>query len=155
MVGPGVHRFGRFGEIFSDHTDIRPTILSLVKLKDDYAHDGRVLFEALGDRFVPGSLRAFRNTLSDLAEAYKQINAPLGTLGLSTLTGISTRALKGNDATYASLEAQIDAITALRNKIAGRMIDVLEDAAFKGQPINEAEAKQLIAEAYDLIASVP
>jgi hypothetical protein len=155
MVGPGVHRLGRFGEIFTDHTDTRPTILSLVKLKDDYAHDGRVLFEALGDHFVPSSLRAHRDTLSDLAEAYKQINAPLGTLGLSTLTGISTRALKGDDAIYASLEAQISAITAQRNKIAGRMIEMLEDAAFNGQPINQAEANQLIDQAYGLIDSVP
>jgi hypothetical protein len=155
MVGPGVHRLGRFGEVFTDHTDTRPTILSLVKLKDDYAHDGRVLFEALGDHFIPSSLRTPRDTLSDLAEAYKQINAPLGTLGLSTLTGISTRALKGDDATYASLVAQINAITAQRNKIAGRMIEMLEDAAFNGQPINQAEANQLIDEAYGLIDSVP
>ena len=155
MVGPGVHRLGRFGEIFTDHTDTRPTILSLVKLKDDYAHDGRVLFEALGDHFIPNSLRTPRDTLSDLAEAYKQINAPLGTLGLSTLTGISTRALKGDDATYASLVAQINATTAQRNKIAGRMIEMLEDAAFNGQPINQAEANLLIDEAYGLIDSVP
>src|SRR5262249_48043359 len=43
MVGPGVQILGEFGAIFSDHTDIRPTILSLAGLTDDYAHDGRVL----------------------------------------------------------------------------------------------------------------
>jgi hypothetical protein len=69
-VGPGVLNLGRFGEIFSDHTDIRPTILSLAGLKDDYAHDGRVLFEALDDEAVPDSLRDQRDTLSALAEAY-------------------------------------------------------------------------------------
>jgi hypothetical protein len=74
---------------------------------------------------------------------------------LSTLTGISTRALKGDDATYASLVAQINAITAQRNKIAGRMIEMLENVAFNGQPINKAEANQLIDEAYALIDSVP
>lgn len=155
IVSPGVLRLGRFGEIFSDHTDIRPTILSLAGLKDDYAHDGRVLFEALDDEAVPASLRDHRDTLSDLAQAYKEINAPRGTLGARTLTGISTTALKGNDATYASLEARIDAITARRNQIAGKMIDILEDAAFGGQPINEAEARRLIDEAYDLLDSVP
>jgi arylsulfatase A-like enzyme len=75
MVGPGVLAKGRFGEIFSDHTDIRPTILRLIGLKDDYAHDGRVLFEALDDEAVPDSLRDHRATLSDLAEAYKQIKS--------------------------------------------------------------------------------
>jgi hypothetical protein len=32
------------GQIFSDHTDIRLTIMTLARLKDDYVHDGRVLF---------------------------------------------------------------------------------------------------------------
>ncbi len=154
-VGPGVLHLGRFGEIFSDHTDIRPTILRLAGLKDDYAHDGRVLFEALDDEAVPDSLRDHRDTLSALAEAYKQINAPRGALGARTLTGISTTALKGDDATYASLEARLDAITKRRNQIAGEMIDMLEDAAFNGRSIDEAEAGRLIAEAYDLIASAP
>jgi hypothetical protein len=41
IVGPGVRANGRFGEVFTDHSDIRPTILSLAHLKDDYAHDSR------------------------------------------------------------------------------------------------------------------
>jgi arylsulfatase A-like enzyme len=155
MVGPGVLATGRFGEIFSDHTDIRPTILRLIGLKDDYAHDGRVLFEALDDEAVPDSLRDHRDTLSDLAQAYKEINAPRGKLGARTLTGISTAALKGNDATYASLEARIDAITARRNRIAAKMIAMLEDAAFAGQSIDKTEARRLIDEASDLLDSVP
>jgi hypothetical protein len=35
----------------------------------------------------------------------------LGKLGLKTLTGISTRALKGADATYTALEDKIEGIT--------------------------------------------
>ena len=153
-VGPGVLNLGRFGEIFSDHTDIRPTILSLAGLKDDYPHDGRVLFEALDDEAVPASLRDYRDTLSALAEAYKQINAPRGTLGARTLTGISTTALEGNDATYASLEARLDAITQRRNQIAGEMIDMLEAAAFDHGSIDRTAAARLIDEAYDLLDSV-
>ena len=57
IVGPGVRREGRTGELFTDHTDIRPTILSLVNLKDDYAHDGRVVFEIINDNALPGALR--------------------------------------------------------------------------------------------------
>jgi arylsulfatase A-like enzyme len=155
IVGPGVRPLGRFGEIFGDHTDIRPTILRLVGLTDDYAHDGRVLFEALADHAVPLSLRSHQDTLSKLAEAYKAINAPNGDLGFNTLTGISTEALKGDDATYTLLEAQIRAVTARRNEIAGQMIEMLEDAAFKGQPINAPIAASLIGQAYDLLAPVP
>jgi hypothetical protein len=40
MVGPGVLSQGRVGSIFSDHTDIRPTMLRLARLTDDYGHDG-------------------------------------------------------------------------------------------------------------------
>ena len=155
MVGPGVQKLGEFGGIFSDHTDIRPTILSLAGLKDDYAHDGRVLFEALDDEAVPHSLRAHQDVLSELAAAYKAINAPLGPLGLNTLTGISTTALASNDATYTILESQINSITEQRNKIAGQMIEMLENAAFNKQPIDEAKAQQLIDQANDLLASIP
>jgi hypothetical protein len=154
MVGPGVQRLGEFGVIFSDHTDIRPTILSLVGLKDDYAHDGRVLFEALDDEAMPHSLRAHWDMLSDLAAAYKAINAPLGQPGFNTLTDISTRALTGNDTTYATFEAQIRVITTQRNKIAGQMIEMLEDAAFNNRPIDESKAQQLIKQANDLLASI-
>jgi hypothetical protein len=35
------------------------------------------------------------------------------------------------------------------------MIDMLEDAVFKDQTINESKAKQLIDQAFDLLASIP
>jgi hypothetical protein len=154
LVGPGVRKAGRTGAIFSDHTDIRPTMLSLARLKDDYAHDGRVLFEVLKEEALPDSLRDHRRLLSRLAESYKQINAPLGKLGRRTLTGISTRALKGDDTTYAVLEDRIEDLTDRRNKIAGRMIDMLEKAAFHGKEINEEEAERLIERAEDLLESI-
>jgi hypothetical protein len=52
MVGPGVLQGATrtddgSGIAFSDHTDIRPTIMALVGLQDDYVHDGRVLFEVI------------------------------------------------------------------------------------------------------------
>src|SRR5262249_2346999 len=111
VVGPGVRKAGVTDQLFTDHTDIRPTILSLAKLKDDYAHDGRVIFEIIHDDALPVALRGHSDTLSDLAEAYKAINAPTGRLGLRTLTGISTLALKGDDATYAALEDRITDLT--------------------------------------------
>ena len=155
MVGPGVRNLGFDNQMFTDHTDIRPTILSLAKLKDDYAHDGRVLFEILHDDALPVALRGHSDTLRDLAEAYKQINAPTARLGLATLTGISTRAVASgdstNDATYTALEDRIRDITARRNAIAEPMIDMLEDAAFNNQKIDEREARRLIDRAEDLL----
>jgi hypothetical protein len=115
------------------------------------------VFEVLKEDALPDSLRAHHATLSRLAEAYKQINAPLGKLGRQTLTGISTRALTSNDAgdaTYAALEAKIVDLTGKRNEIAGKMIAMLEGAAFQGQEINENEAKNLIDRAEALLESI-
>jgi hypothetical protein len=154
MVGPGVKQ-GLTTQVFTDHTDVRPTMLSLAGLKDDYAHDGRVVFEIIEDKALPDALQDHKELLSKLAQAYKQINAPLGTLGLKTLVGISTTALKGSDAVYAKLEDQIADITARRNAIAGRMIDILEDAAFGGEDVDVGQAQRLIDQAKDLLASIP
>src|ERR1700737_2279937 len=41
MVGPGVSRSGRDDHVFSDHTDLRPTMIALAGLKDDSPHDAR------------------------------------------------------------------------------------------------------------------
>ncbi len=153
MVGPGVISNGRFGGVFTDHTDIRPTILSLAHLKDDYAHDGRVVFEVLDEDALPDSLNRHRDILSRLAAAYKDINAPRGTLGRQTLR-LSTMGLSGSASTYALIEAQINDLTAKRNAIAGEMIEILEAAAFNGQTVDVFQAEHLIHQAHELLESV-
>jgi hypothetical protein len=50
------------------------------------------------------------------------------------------------------LEAQIQAITTRRDKIAGAMIDMLENAPLK---IDEGKAELLINQANDLLDSIP
>jgi hypothetical protein len=84
LVGPGV-RHRRDDPTWVDHTDLRPTILTLSGLGDDYGHDGRVITEVLDAQAVPQSLRAHRATLERLGAAYKQINAPLGRFGLDVI----------------------------------------------------------------------
>ena len=145
---------GRFGELFTDHTDIRPTILSVAHLKDDYSHDGRTVFEILDRGVLPDAVEDHEHLLSRLAEAYKQINAPRGLLGRKTLTGISTKALESDDATYAVLDEKIRDITAKRNEIAGAMLTILEGAVFDGTPFETRQAEHLIAEAHELLDSV-
>jgi hypothetical protein len=147
LVGPNVARSGATGAVFSDHTDVRPTLLHLAGLRDDYSHDGRVLVEVLNEATPQAA------TFSQLASAYKAINAPLGVLGLRTLQ-LSTRAIAGDDATYSELEGEIVNLTARRNALAGRMITMLEAAAFDQTPIDEGEAAQLIEAANSLTDSV-
>jgi hypothetical protein len=54
LVGPGVRNLGVTGRTWTDHTDTRPTALSLLGLKDDYVQDGRVIFEAMTPEATPG-----------------------------------------------------------------------------------------------------
>ncbi len=150
LVGPGVRHLGATRAIWSDHTDIRPTILALTGLHDDYASDGRVLVEALNGDELAGSLRKNRDTFVELAQVYKQINAPVGELGLSTLAR-STKALQGDDATYATIENQLIALNTQRDTIAGQMIAMLNAAAFDGKSINEEHARDLIRQAENLL----
>ena len=134
MVGPGVRHLGVNSTVWADHTDTRPTMMELLGLHDDYAHDGRVLFEILQPWVLPPAVRHNLDALITLAQIYKQINAPVGELGLTTLQ-ISTQALESsspNDATYTQLENQLISITRVRNAIAGQIIGILEAAEFGG-----------------------
>jgi hypothetical protein len=159
LVGPGVEHGeseDAAGIEFSDHADIRPTIMALLGLQDDYVHDGRVLFEALNPSTLPPSLRAHSGTLLRLARIYKQINAPFGQLGRSSLT-VSTAALasnSSNDEAYTGLESKIASWQERRDEIAGPMRALLEGAAFGGQPIGEQQAQHLINQGQALLEEV-
>jgi hypothetical protein len=157
MVGPGVKDDGVNNSVWSDHTDIRPTILLLTGLKDDYSHDGRVLSEALTGATLPSSVTGNGNIFQQLAASYKQINASVGQFGLGTLS-ISNTALVSNDSgdtTYNTLESQIASLNAQRDSLASQMIQILEDAEFNGKPINVATAQSLIQQANQLLQQLP
>ena len=157
MVGPGIGDIGVDDGIWSDHTDIRPTILLLAGLKDDYAHDGRVLSEALNGSVLPSSMRGNGNIFAKLARSYKQINACVGKFGLGTLR-MSNSALISNDpgdATYNQVENNLANLNAQRDSLASQMIQILEDAAFNGKPIDQGQASSLIQQANQLLQQVP
>jgi hypothetical protein len=86
LAGPGVRPAGLDATTWVDQTDIRPTILALLGLHDDYRHDGRALVEALDPRALPVSLREHQPTLVRLAQVYKQLNGSVGSFGSDTLT---------------------------------------------------------------------
>ncbi len=142
LVGPGVQHLGATSAIWSDHTDTRPTILELVGLKDDYQHDGRVLFEALTPNALPTTVRRHLAYYTSLAQLYKQLNAPLGAFGQETLH-ISTAALASEsegDQTYKQLEDTISSLTTTRNTIAQQIINLLESAEFGTTTHNQGAA---------------
>jgi hypothetical protein len=156
MVGPGVNTTGEDDATWSDHTDIRPTILVMVGLKDDYTDAGRVLFEDLADSALPTAVVNSRAILTQLAQVYQQINAPVGQLGLDSLK-VSTKAIESNDTgdtTYTNLENQLISITTQRNTLASQMISVLSGAEFNNQPVDATQAHQLINQGNALLLQV-
>ncbi|HEX6509442.1 MAG TPA: hypothetical protein VF221_17575 [Chloroflexota bacterium] len=156
MVGPGIQTKGIDNTTWSDHTDIRPTMLALLGLKDDYSHDGRVLVEDLTPSALPASIIGSMNTFLQLAQTYKQLMAPVGDLGLATLN-ISTRALESNtanDSTYTQLESQLQSIGTQRDALAAKMIAMLEGAEFSGQALDPAAAQTLINQGQSLLGAV-
>jgi hypothetical protein len=150
MVGPGVRRQGVDRETWSDHTDIRPTILSLVGLLDDYSHDGRVLAEVMRSGSLPGGIRRNPLAFTLLAQAYKQLNAPVGQFGRATLA-TSTKALAGDDRTYSRLEDRLAVLGSQRDALAAQIIQKLEAAEFSNQPLDWPTTFGLLAQANRLI----
>lgn len=154
VVGPGVRRLGVTDRVWSDHTDIRPTILALFGLADAYADDGRVLFEALRERALPATVDG---EVAELAHVYKAITAPVGPLGMASLR-LSTKALASGDATddskYTVGEAFLGAVTTVRDDLVAKMKAALDGAEFRGVPIDRAQARAWIIEGVELVALV-
>jgi hypothetical protein len=151
-VGPGVEALGIDDTTWSDHTDVRPTILNLVGLQDDYVHDGRVISEILQGYARPLAIKKSGSFIA-LAQMYKQLNAPFGQFAMDTLKA-STLALASNDpgdATYTSVEGQIQSLTAQRDALASQMIGLLNGAEFKDQSFSNKQARSLIAQGQDLL----
>jgi hypothetical protein len=156
MVGAGVDQGGVDSVTWSDHTDVRPTMLTLLGLKDDYQHEGRALTEKFTGWAQPSAVKKSANFVA-LAQVLKQINAPLGALGVASVHA-STVALESgdmnSDSTYTSIESQLSAYTDQRDALVAQILSLLEDAEYNGTPIPDATAKSLIQQAQALLASV-
>jgi hypothetical protein len=150
LVGPGVRQLGR-SDVWTDHTDVRPTMLALLGLADAYEPDGRVITQALETRAYAQTLTAHRETVERLGEVYKQIDAPFGAFGRDTLAA-STRALAGDDAAYGAIESRLADLTARRDALVAAVRTALSDAAFHGIALDEQQAKAWIDQAQGLLA---
>ena len=166
MVGPGIRKGsddqdeedgGDSATIeFSDHTDVRPTVLALLGLHDDYSHEGRVLAEAVLPSALPDAVRDHYDSFVRLGRALKQINAPFGELGKITLK-ISTAALNSNapgDAVYTALENKLEAWGDRRDKLADQILDILEGAAFGHRDFDDEKVEDLVEKADALLSEV-
>jgi hypothetical protein len=150
MTGPGVARRGVDGpepaagnqahDPESNHTvpqasrvgtwveeaDLRPTMLYLTGLRDDYQSDGHVISQALSR--VPFSLAATQL----LAKGYDQINSSVGAFATDTLIA-DTKALASgsasDDSAYSAEQRSLQRLADARDRVATRIKETLADAA--------------------------
>jgi hypothetical protein len=160
LVGPGVANLGVDGEGASqgpssagadsgqvtvpgsattgtwvDETDIRPTLMSLAGLTDDYEHDGRVITEVLTS--VHGELHSPQ--VEALSSCYKQLNSSVGVFATGTLQA-DTRAIESasaGDATYQNTVSQLSSLEHGRDQLAQTIKDDLEGAEFAQSAITD------------------
>jgi hypothetical protein len=159
LVGPGVKNLGLDGSAASagpssagansgqvtvpdegttgpwiDETDIRPTIMYLTGLKDDYEHDGRVITQVLAS--PNQALRAKGVTV--LGECYKQLNSSVGKFGTATLQ-FATKGIESNtpgDKQYLATDKELRRLDVARDRLAGVIKQDLENAAFENTRVN-------------------
>jgi hypothetical protein len=117
-----------------DETDIRPTLMYLAGLRDDYEPDGRVITPVLAH---PNAALSGPG-VEQLAACYKQLNSSVGQFGTDTLIA-STRGLESNtpgDAAYTVSEQALRFLDLVRDAVAGQMKSSLNGAAFAGHPVS-------------------
>jgi hypothetical protein len=119
---------------WGDETDMRPTLLALVGLKDDYVEDGRVLVEDLTNPPDKAGQPKYRW----LATCYKQLNSSVGQFGTDLIVA-DTAALKtgssADDSTYDSTLSKIESLGAVRDALATKIKGDLFNAGFNNTPI--------------------
>jgi hypothetical protein len=139
--------------VFSDHTDVRPTIMALVGLKDSYVHDGRVLAENLDENAMPHGIQDSKNDFIDLATIYKQLNAPVGSVGTNSLI-FANKSIVSDDTTYNQYLATLGSIVVARDALAVQIKTVLDQASFANKRVDHKQAEDLIRQARQIIDRV-
>ena len=128
-----------------DETDIRPTLMYLAGLKDDYEHDGRVITEILTH---PNAALAAPG-VATLGACYKQLNSSVGQFGTATLEAATTaiESSSRGDATYLGTDRALASLDRARDRLAGQIKGELEGAAFADMGIRGAVGQTLACRA--------
>jgi hypothetical protein len=104
---------------YVDEVDLRPTLLRLVGLQDDYPSDGTVVNQVLTDPTA---------TPDSLAALYRQLNSSVGAFATDTLIAESSALASGSassDQHFADVEATLQHLADARDALAGEMKQVL------------------------------
>jgi hypothetical protein len=130
-----------------EEADIRPTMLFLTGLTDDYQSDGHVITQALTS--VPPALAA----TAELATGYDQINSSVGQFATDTLIA-DTKALasgsSSGDSAYAGEQSTLGQLADDRDAAATTIKKVLSDAA-AGHMANRGQIQSGLALVKELL----
>jgi hypothetical protein len=138
-----------------EEADLRPTLLHLVGLRDDYQTDGQVITHALAH--PTGALAG----VAELGELYQQINSSVGAFATDTLIADSKALASGSasdDSRYAHEQDTLADLAAHRDRVATLMKATLARAATgivpgHGEMQSElAQARALLKQAANLAA---
>ena len=134
---------------WADETDIRPTMLFVAGLTDDYVMDGRVITQLFNGN---GGLKQ----TEALGACYKQLNASVGQFGTSTLVA-STAALasgsKSDDTKYADIDGKLSTLGSQRDALATNIKTALDQVEFHGTKLDNGTVSQQLASCNSLLAS--
>ena len=134
MVGPNIRHLGQTAAVWTDHTDLRPTMLEALGLPSAYVPDGRVVTQVLSPSALPAGMRFQLPLIDDLGAVYKQLNAPFGQFSHDSEI-VSTRAVASSspgDAVYQAWDAQLQACLSARDSIASQISAALDADEFGG-----------------------
>jgi hypothetical protein len=152
LVGPGVRNLGVNDQVWSDHTDTRPTIMALVGLHDDYRHDGRAILDVIDQGAL--AINGNRDALLQLGHVYKQLDATVGAFGTAVVKA-DTRAVAtgsgSNDGMYLAFENQLNTLTSDRDAVALQISQQLEAAVYNQAQISDGTVTSLVQRAQSII----
>jgi len=141
-----------------EETDLRPTLLHLVGLHDDYPSDGAVITAALT---APSP--ALQAT-AELAADYQQVNSSVGRFATNTLIADSAALASGTAADDTAFTQEQQALLALantRDHLANQIKSLLAGAAAGHTPTHgqivsaRARARALLAASQRLAEAAP
>jgi predicted transcriptional regulator len=139
-----------------EEADIRPTMLYLLGLTDDYLSDGHVITQALTT--VPPALAA----TADLAKGYDQVNSSVGPFATDTLIADSKALASGSssdDSVYAAEQQTLHQLADDRDQAVAKIKQTLADAAAGLIPNHgeiqsgQSHVKELLKRAHTLAGS--
>lgn len=132
-----------------EETDLRPTLLKLAGLRDDYPTDGRVISQVLSR-----PSRALRS-VERLAATYQQLNSSVGRFATNTLIADSAALASGSatsDSAFTHEQRILRVLAIARDRVASRMKQLLAEASEGGTP-DTRDVRSALALARALIAA--